>query len=154
MATKSRWKITEEEAAQDALKCKTRSEFSERFSGSWRQLNNKRLLDKYCAHMTGNTIWTDEKVLALALTCKTRNEFKNTRRPYSYAKQHGLIKQCQAHMGPELTKGRKGPQKDRSSQVTLKQLLCLHKWKRIAKNHIGEYFKCTKCEKRKTVNKK
>ena len=110
MATKKRWEITDEIAIADALKCKTRTEFAETYSGSWRRLSNKgfKHLDAACAHMTGNTQWTTEKVLVLALTCKTRNEFK---KKHTSAWLHMQSKQlqsiCYAHMGPPEKVGRK-----------------------------------------------
>jgi hypothetical protein len=152
MTNKLRWKITEKQAAIDALKCTTRSEFATKFSGSWRHLSNKGLLDKYCTHMTGNTIWSDEKVLAIALSCKTRSEFKRTYRPYGYAVEQGLISQCYAHMGPPKKRGRKRDEKAECEKA-LRESLCSHIWLFRGRNQFGEYFKCSECDGTRAVKK-
>ena len=109
MATKSRWAITDEIAIADALKCKTRTEFAEKYSGSWRRLSNKGFnhLDAACSHMTGYTQWNTGKCVDVARTCKTRSEFKKHTGAYCHASENNLFDLCYAHMGPPKTVGRK-----------------------------------------------
>ena len=145
MAPKKRFRITDEIAIADALKCTTRTEFAETYSGSWRRLSNKgfKHLDAACAHMTGYTQWTTEKCVNVALTCKTRNEFKKKHHnAYLHMCDKKLQSLCYAHMGPPEKVGKKISQKtiDRLE----KEKNCVHKWQKINLSW-GVYNKCLKC---------
>ena len=157
MATKKRWFITEEMARADALKCKTRSEFGNRFSGSWRHLSKKKLLESACSHMQGYTIWTDKKVLTYARTCGTRDKFKRNTGAYGYAVANDLILQCHSHMGSHKKVGRKPKFKFDPillRTLSIKQVYCEHDYVLTNGNSFGKYYKCSKCEKKKTKRTK
>lgn len=148
MATKKRWSITEEEARNDALKCKTRTEFAEKYSGSWRRLSNISfvVLDKACSHMTEGYIqWSPNKVQALALTCKTRNEFK---KKHNSAWLHMQSKQlqdlCYEHMGPRQKPGRK-------RVINQVQVDCSHEYEYKGRNQHGILERCSKCKLVRTI---
>lgn len=144
MATKKRWVITDEIAIADALKCKTRTEFSEKYSGSWRRLSNKgfKHLDEACSHMSeGYTQWSTEKCVNAARTCKTRKEFKRKHTgAYCHMSENKLHDLCYAHMDAPLPRGR---------QPSAKKLIqdnCSHDWVLKGGHRWGTLYKCPKCK--------
>ncbi len=64
----------------EALKYKTRGEFSKKSVGAYNAANKNKWLDDICSHMIGikkpNSYWTEEKTHKEALKYKTRTEFK------------------------------------------------------------------------------
>jgi hypothetical protein len=99
MEKRKRNSITTEIAYMDAEKCKTRSEFGVRFSGSWRHLSNKELLDDACGHMIGNTIWNYELAEKEAKKYKRKKDFKKgSPKAYQHCQRKDILSEVCSHM--------------------------------------------------------
>lgn len=83
-----------------ASKCKTRSEFAERFHLQYSKARKMRWLDEICSHMdVKKHKWTFEECELAARKCSTRNEFcLKYNREYVCAVKRGWLDQLCKHM--------------------------------------------------------
>jgi hypothetical protein len=101
-------KWTLELLQEEALKYKTRGEFSKNSPLAYNSARYKRVLDKICSHMTKaksnyNTKkskeYTFDKIQSLALTCRNKIEFRlNHNTAYNYAKKQGIYDKIWSHL--------------------------------------------------------
>ena len=100
---KSRDFWTKEKCHQEALKCKTRTEFSKNSHGAYYVARKNGWLDEVCSHMTSTRkpkgYWTKERCHEEALKFKTRGEFqKKLNKAYYVARKKGWLDEICSHM--------------------------------------------------------
>lgn len=93
---------------KEALKYNTRSQFQLLSTGAYKSARRRGLLDEICGHMEPydskkmsriKTVWTKDRILEAAKTCKYRSEFKekfNT--AYIGARRMKILSKCCKHM--------------------------------------------------------
>jgi hypothetical protein len=94
------WNI--ENAFEVALKFNNKSDFSKSHVAAYELLRKNKLLDKACSHMTNSkstSKWTHEKCKEVALSYRTRTEFKiKNSWAYVIAKRNGWLNDITFHM--------------------------------------------------------
>jgi len=86
-----------------ALKCETRSKFSEKYNGAYNSALNHKWLDEICNHMSNikiyNIYWNKERCYEAALKCETRSEFnKKYSGAYNSSLRNGWMNDICSHM--------------------------------------------------------
>lgn len=90
---------THELVKLEALKYRTRKEFSRKSSGGYTYSRNKDILEEVCSHMKKANKHSCETVKQEALKYKTRIEFRdNNGGAYQYACKHKLLDEVCKHM--------------------------------------------------------
>jgi len=96
-------KWTKEKCREVALKCQTKTEFVENFSGAYSSASCNKWLDEICSHMMifskPRSHWTLEKCIEDIKKYVTKNEWrKNSPTAYRFACKHNCLKECYQYM--------------------------------------------------------
>lgn len=102
MVLSRRYKWTDEDLVQEALKYKTRSAFCNDSNGAYNIALRRGVLDEICAHMQVSNIhpkWTKEELMQEALKYETRGAFfRKSNNAYQAARKRGILDEICAHM--------------------------------------------------------
>jgi len=116
---------TKENCKQAALKCKTRTEFHDKYPGAYRACLKNNWLDELCSHMEQKVFmpkgyWTKEKCKQAALECKSRGEFQD-KYPgaYSVCYKNGWWDELCSHMDHQKIKPKGYWTKEKCKQAAL-----------------------------------
>ena len=120
---KQKW--TKEKCREAALKCKTRSEFRDKYPGAYRACLKNNWLPEMCSHMEQKVFmpkgyWTKEKCKQAALECKSRGEFQD-KYPgaYSVCYKNGWWDELCSHMDHQKIKPKGYWTKEKCKQAAL-----------------------------------
>jgi hypothetical protein len=94
---------TKEKCQVAALKCKTRTEFNDKYGSAYGKALKNRWIDEICSHMIEihkpDGFWVKEKCEEAALKCKTRSEFyKKYGTAYNNALKNKYLDEICSHM--------------------------------------------------------
>lgn len=94
---------TKEQIQEFANKCKTRSEFSQRFSGPYQQARKRGWLDEVCSHMVSpqkpSGYWTIDRLRDVASQYTIRRDFiREQGAAYTKITELGMLDELCGHM--------------------------------------------------------